>query len=89
MMGMGDHEQLEAKTVPQTAGTIADYNSEDLYCLHGSKDKDLSSRRAHMRFKVMVDSTRHRFQSLGEDVIEQAHEDACVICCQLSQIEVS
>ena len=41
-----------------------------------------------MGLEVAVNSSRHRFQGLGEDVIEQAHEDAGVVCRQLAQVEV-
>ena len=37
----------------------------------------------------MVDSTRHKLHCLGEQVIQEAHEDTGVIGCQLAQIEIT
>lgn len=45
-------------------------------------------RDACLGLKLPVNGTRHQLHSLWEEVIEQAHEDACVICCQLAQVEV-
>ena len=37
----------------------------------------------------MVNCTRHKLHCLGEQVIQQSHEDAGVISCQLAKVEIS
>ena len=44
---------------------------------------------AHVGLKTVVHGTRHRLQSLGEDVIQEPHEDAGIISRQLAKIEVT
>ncbi len=43
----------------------------------------------YLGLKFSVNGSRHQLHSLGEQVIQQTHEDASVICCQLAQVEIS
>ena len=44
---------------------------------------------AHLGLKLMVNRTRHKLHCLWEEVIQQSHEDAGIISCQLAKIEIS
>ena len=43
----------------------------------------------HLCLEGVVDGTRHLLCGLGEQVVQQAQEDAFVIRCQLAEVEVS
>ena len=51
------------------------------------KNPDYAS--AHMGFEIFVDRTGDGIQCLGEDVVEQAHENARVVSRQLAQVKVA
>ena len=58
--------------------------------MHSSHpDLLLRLRRAHMRLKVLVDGSWYRLQRLGEYVVQEPHENSCVVHGQLAQVEVS
>ena len=43
---------------------------------------------AYLGLEDAVNSTRHQLQGLGEEVIEQAHEDGGVVGGELAEVEV-
>ena len=48
-----------------------------------------SVRTSYLGFKLVVNGTGHKLHCLWEQIVQQAHEDAGVISCQLAQVEIS